>query len=125
MQEWYSQEREQINYYDRCEKNVDKLMVGSNSAVASILIIQLSACFPPGFKTMRYKAMRCIQFNDSGTIYSLKVVHGTGVVFEVELDEGQPKMERKTPHMYIFEIYWLTCRASNKKTLHSVVLPLS
>lgn len=115
MQEWYSQEREQINYCDRCEKNVDKLMVGSNSAVASILIIQLSACFPPGFKTMRYKA----------TIYSLKVVHGTGVVFEVELDEGQPKMERKTPHMYIFEIYWLTCRASNKKTLHSVVLPLS
>ena len=71
------------------------------------------------------EAMKCIQFNDSGTIYSLKVVHGTGVVFEVELDEGQPKMERKTPHMYIFEIYWLTCRASNKKTLHSVVLPLS
>ena len=73
MREWYSQEREQINYCDRCEKNVDKLMVGSNSAVASILIIQLSVCFPPGFKTMRYKAMKCIQFNDSGKLIIVTV----------------------------------------------------
>ena len=39
-----------------------------------------------GFEISKYKSKKCIQFDDGSIRYSLKVINGTDVIFEVSLD---------------------------------------
>ena len=39
-----------------------------------------------GFEIVKHNRKKCIQFQDGNTRYSLKVINGTDVIFEVSLD---------------------------------------